>query len=321
MDSNTTTCLIMIWSDQAANALKLPFYICVIAASIHLLFWLNMIAYPTVRQRSMQWLYAYLGTDLFLLLRFFFLYVYRWWPLCIPNIVRIIICYCEAILDTYLNLLQSFILLALNICRYIQIVRNHDVYVYKQHMMIVIHFLVYILPLLYYIVSILCHWFILYRPYGDACDVDLASIAVQISFLTFSYLIPVSLTLIFLLLSLKFVRNTNGIQTEQIIIARLKYHRRLVIQSSVFYSLWLTLWSPYLLVFSFYRRNTIASNITQILSYISIALDPIVIAALDVRFLRAWHTSWNHLMRFLRPARVAPIGKEIVTNCQLNVQK
>jgi hypothetical protein len=281
----------MIWSEQATDIIKPLFSISIIAVIIHFLFWINLFAYPTVRQRSMQWLYAYLITDILLLIQFFFLYAYRWSSICLPHLLRLIICYCEAILDNYLNLLQSYILLALNICRYLQIARNYNIYRLKHHQIIASHFLIYILPIFYYIITILCHQLVLEKPKGDACDLLFTTITIQIIFLLFSHFIPVILTLAFLFLSLKHVRNIDGIRTQQIIDSQLKYHRQLLIQCIVFYSLWLLLWSPYLLLFPFYYRHSTTGSITQILSYVSIALDPIIIVSLDVRFLRAWHST------------------------------
>jgi hypothetical protein len=305
--NNESGCIVMIWSEEAADIIKPLFIICIIAAIIHFLFWINLIAYPTVRQRSMQWLYAYLATDLLLLVRFFFLYAYRWSPICVPHLLRTIICYCEAAFDSYFNLLQSYILLALNICRYLQVARNHNVYQLQHRKIIVCHFLIYLSPLLCYIIAIICRWLVLHRPDSDACDLFFTTITVQIIFLLLSYIIPITLTLVFLLLSLKYVRNVDGIRTQQIIDARLKYHRQLVIQSTVFYSFWLLSWSPYLLIFPFYYRHSMAGIITQILSYISLTFDPIVIAALDARFLQAWRSTLNHLRRYLRPRRIVPI--------------
>lgn len=304
--SDNDSCIVATWSEQAAQSLQPQVGICTGAAIVHLFFLLNLIAYPNVRNRSMQWLYAYLMTDLLLLTRFFLLYTYRWLSLCLPHLLYITICYCEAILDNYLNMLQSYILLALNVCRYLQINRNYDVYKFRQRTIAVCHCLIYSLPLVAYVVSVLCQWLILYDPENDACDVDMRSSVFETFFLLFSFFIPVVLTLTFLLLSLKHVRNTNGMQTEQIIAARLRYHRRLVIQSIVFYSVWLLLWAPFLLLFPFYYKHTLAGTLAQTLSYVGVALDPILIAALDVRLLQAWRSSWNRLLVCLRPAHVAP---------------
>ena len=265
-----------------------------IATINHLLFWLQFIVYPSVRQHSMQWLYAYLATDLLLLIQFFLLYVYRWWPICLPHSFHIIICYCEAIFDNYLNLLQSYILLALNICRYFQIAHSRNVYSSNRRIIITAHLLIYILPLFGHIVTILCGWLVLANPPGDACDLVSVSLTTQLLFLLFSYLIPVVLTLIFLLLCLNIIQNTHGIQTREIVDARLKHYRQLVVQAGVFYSLWLFLWSPHLLVFPFFHKSSTIGIIAQILSYIGVTIDPIVVAALDMRFLHAWKLTGDH---------------------------
>ncbi|CAF1219547.1 unnamed protein product [Adineta steineri] len=305
--NNKTDCEIVIWSQQATKIVKPIFYICILATIIHLLFWIQFIIYPTVRQRSMQWLYAYLVTDLLLLTRFFVFYAYRWWSMCVPYFLRTIMCYCEAIFDNYLNLIQSYILLALNICRYLQIVYNHNVYALNHRCIIIAHILIYFLPLISHIILIKGGWSNLDDPKDDACDLLPTSLSIRLVFLLFSYVIPVTLALIFLLLSLSHIHNTDGIQTQQIVDARLKYHRQLIIQSSVFYSVWLILWSPHLLVFPFYHKSTTIGSIAQILNYINITVDPIVIAALDIRFLHSWTWPGNFIDRRTRRQRSVPV--------------
>ncbi|CAF3852285.1 unnamed protein product [Rotaria sp. Silwood2] len=280
--------------------MKPLFYICILVTISHLLFRIQLKAFPVLHRRSMLWINAYLTTDLLLLIRFFLLYAYRWRPMCVLHFFHIIICYCEAIFDNYLNLLQSYILLALNICRYLQIAHNHNVYSSNRHTIIIVHFLIYFLPLFSHIIAIKFGWTILQNPPGDACDLLPISFAMKIIFLLLSYFILVMLTLVFLSLSLNYVRNTDGIRTQQIVDARQKYHCQLVIQSSVFYSLWIILWSPHILVFPFYYKNSTIGAIAQKLNYISITLDPIIIAALDVRFLQGWRLTGNYLKKYIR---------------------
>ncbi len=298
--NNDTDCEIILWSQQAAKIVKPIFYLCILATISHLLFWIQFIAYPSVRQRSMQWLYAYLVTDLLLIIWFFLFYAYRWSSICVPHLLRLIICYCEAIFDNYLNLLQSYILLALNICRYLQIAYNHNVYSLNRRTIVLAHFSIYILPLLGHIITIIYGWSVLDSPPGDACDLLPVSLTIRILFLLFSYFIPVTLTLVFLLLCLNYIHNTDDIRTQEIVDARLKHHRQLVVQSGVFYSLWLFLWSPHLLVFPFYHKSSTVGTVAQILNYISITVDPIVITTLDVRFLQAWRSTGDHLKRHIR---------------------
>lgn len=302
------------WSEQAAKAVQPLLYICVLATIIHVLFWLQLFTYPSVRQWSMQWAYAYLTTDLCLLVRFFLLYIYRSWSTCVSHLLRVVICYSEAIFDNYLNLLQSYILLALNICRYLQIVHNHNTYSSNRSMVLLAHILIYSLPLAGHLIAIRCHWTVLQSPPGDACDLIPVSLVVRIIFLLLSYFIPVILTLVFLCLSLRHIQNTDGIRTPQIVDARVKFHRHLLIQSGVFYSLWLLFWSPHLLVFPFYYKNSTVGMIAQILNYISITLDPIVIAALDVRFLKAWKSTGVRLQRQFSRRRHPLPGTERLPN-------
>jgi hypothetical protein len=312
--NNINDCEVILWSEQAARTVKPLFYICIVATIIHILFWIQLIAYPTVRRWSMQWLYAYLATDLLLLVRFFLLYAYRWWPICVSHFLRIIVCYSDAIFDNYLNLLQSYILLALNICRYLQIVHNHNVYSSNRYTIMIAHFFIYLLPLFGHIMAIKFGWAILQNPPGNTCDLLPVSLTIRIIFLLLSYFIPVILTLLFLFLCLNYVRNTDGIQTKEIVDARHKYHRQLVIQSSVFYSLWIILWSPHLLVFPFYYKNSRIGTIAQILNCISITLDPIIIAALDVRFLQAWKSTGDYLKRYIRRHRSIQVPIILSTN-------
>jgi hypothetical protein len=321
--NHSDDCDIIRWSEQGAKTVKPLLYICILASIIHVLFWIQLIAYPSVRQCSMQWLYAYLATDLLLLVRFFLLYAYRWWAKCVPYFLRTIICYCEAIFDNYLNLLQSYILLALNICRYLQIAHNYNVYSLNRRTIIFIHGLIYSLPLLGHILAIYFDWTILENPPGDACDLLPVTLIIRIIFLLFSYIIPVILTLVFLSLCLNYVRNTDGIKAQEIVNARHKYHRQLIIQSSVFYSLWIILWSPHLLLFPFYYKNSTVGTIAQILNYLNITLDPIIIAALDVRFLQEWKSTGDYLKKCIRRYRSIRVpviysaegtNEELVTN-------
>lgn len=312
--NNVTACELISWSQQAAKTTKPLFHICIIATIMHILFWIQAFIYPAAPRWSIQWLYAYLTTDLLLLARFFLIYVYRWWPICVPHLFHIIICYCEAIFDNYLNLLQSYILLALNICRYLQIAHNHNVYSSNRHTIIIAHILIYFLPLFSHIMAIQFGWTVLQSPPGDACDLLAISLTIRIMFLLFSYFIPVILTLVFLSLSLNYVRNTSGISTQKLVDARVKYYRQIVLQSTVFYSLWILLWSPHILVFPFYHKSSRIGIIAQKLNYISITFDPIVIAALDVRFLQRWRSTGAHLGRYLRRQQSIQVPVVVATN-------
>ena len=300
MIGNQSDCQVIYWSPQAAKTIQPLLYLSIVAAISHCLFWIQFIAYPSVRQSSMQWLYAYLITDLLLVARFFLQYAYRYSTVCVPDPLRTILCYLEAILDNYLNLIQSYILLALNICRYLQIAHNHNVYRSNRLAIAVAHLLIYSVPLLGHVLAIVCKWSVLQNPEGDACDLLPVSLSVRLLFLLFSYFIPVILTLVFLFLCLNYIHDTDGIRTQVIVDARLKHHRQLVVQSCVFYSLWLIFWSPHLLFFPFGLHNTQPGTIGQILHCISIIVDPIIITIFDTRFLQAWKATSDHFKLYLQ---------------------
>ena len=190
--SNQTHCEVVFWSTQAIDTLQPIFFICGVAAFNHLLFWIQFLVYPSVRQRSMQWLYAYLTTDVLLLSRFFLLHAYRWSGACVPHLLRTLICYCEAIFDNYLNVLQSYILLALNVCRYLQIAHQHNVYSSSGGAIVAAHSLIYVLPLVSHVVAIVFGWSVLQSPAGDACDLLASSFVVRVAFLLLTYLVPVA---------------------------------------------------------------------------------------------------------------------------------
>lgn len=117
---NDTCNLTLLWSQTSIDSRRPLLYVCLIASIMHILFWLQVAFFPTLQQKSMQWLYAYLITDILLLIRFFFAFiVHTMSQECIYNrIWFLFVCYTEGIVDNYLNTLEGYILLGLNICRY-----------------------------------------------------------------------------------------------------------------------------------------------------------------------------------------------------------
>ncbi|CAF1557818.1 unnamed protein product [Rotaria sp. Silwood1] len=96
--------------------------------------------------------------------------------------------------------------------------------------------------------------------------------------------------------SIHHVHLTSVLQsTQHHVSAREKYHRSLVIQFFCFYFIWGILLSPYVIIFqvSFRQQNVI--NVVTLLSLVEIACDPIIVAALDIRFWRQWRKLGVHL--------------------------
>ena len=64
-------CTPLVWSPTTSDALGPTVSVCAIALFIHTIFWIQVLIVSTLRERTMMWLYAYLSTDYFLLIRFF----------------------------------------------------------------------------------------------------------------------------------------------------------------------------------------------------------------------------------------------------------
>ena len=159
-DTNTTCPLSLLWSSSVIDSQRPALYVCIIAAITHTCFWLQLVFCPALRKKSMQWLYAYLATDILLLFRFFLLYiVHTVSHECVPNFIwSTFVCYFEAIVDNYLNTLEVYILLALNICRYAQIAHSRNVYTTDMHAVIFAHLVIYLIPLIIYFIQISVDW-------------------------------------------------------------------------------------------------------------------------------------------------------------------
>ncbi|CAF2964201.1 unnamed protein product [Rotaria sp. Silwood2] len=299
-------CTTLTWSSITADELSPTIVVCSIAVVIHIIFWIQLIPFSSLRKKNLIWLYSYLITDFFLLTRFFIMYSMRHWRVCLYPTLRMILCYWEASSKFYTNTVQSYILLALNVCRCAQIIFNRNVFVQNPRLIILTHLLIYILPALNVIIQFLGAWTQLWRKAGEACDIQYVSLSVQIFNLFFVYIIPVTLSLIIIGICIRHVSSIRGIRSQQIINLRRKYKRTLLTQTIIFYSIWLALWSPNLLAFQFINVNTQPGIYTSLLNYIEIAMDPILVATIDVRFFHSWRIVWRKI-KARRQRTVAPV--------------
>jgi hypothetical protein len=239
----------------------------------------------------MQWLYAYLATDILLLFRFFSTFIVHTISYdCTPSRAwYFFICYFEAGVDNYLNILEVYILLALNLCRYVQIVRNKNVYVTNPRLLTLAHVVIYLIPLIFFIIQFFIGWAKLVQFPGDSCDISYENVCSQIINIIIAFVLPIGLNILVIFLSIRHVHLTSRLNRAQHhVSAREKYHRSLVIQFLVFYTVWLSLWSPNIIVYQFTSGASTASFVASLLNYIEISLDPIIVGALDVRFYQAW---------------------------------
>jgi hypothetical protein len=298
MSNKTTvsTCIVLTWSSDTADVRGGTLYVCSIAIPIHVVFWIQLLFYSSVRQRGMIWLYIYLLTDLFLLFRFFLFYGQRISNVCVPRTARVYLCYFEAASKIYTSVIQSYILLGLNVSRYIQIVHNRNVYIKHIRLLILSNLIIFTLPFLNIAIQFIINWTKLSKQLGGLCGIVYSSVYVQIYNLIIVYIIPVSLNLLFLGLCIRHINSTGNIRNQQIINNRRRFHRTILTQSILFYTIWIILWSPFVLSFQFINVNSLVAIITSMLNYVQVAIDPAIVAVIDIRFLKAWKKTFQKIL-------------------------
>ena len=243
----------------------------------------------------MVWLFVYLITDYLLLSRFFILYGIRVAGLCLDTTSRDILCYFEASSKFYMNTVQSYLMLAFNICRYAQIVSNRNVYIEKPRWIWVGHLLIGVLPIVNDAIQFVTKQAQISRRRGGSCDIQYVSVPIQVFNVLVTFVIPVSISLIVIALDIRHVSSVRGVTSEQIINLRRKRQRTLLLQTIAFYSIWLIFWSPDIIAFQFINVNSDPAIFTSLLSYLGIMIDPIIISILDIRFLTPWRIVWNRI--------------------------
>ncbi|CAF2544562.1 unnamed protein product [Rotaria sp. Silwood2] len=293
----STSCIIFDWSTGNVRSSEPIVIVSIIAVIIHSIFWIQVLAWSSLRQRNMMWLYAYLVTSFLLLSRFFILYGIHRSDVCLFTTFRTVLCYFEATWKFYINTMQSYLLLAFNICRYMHIVLNRNIYTEKPRLIVLIHFLIYTLPALNLMIPFLADWIRIRRGTDGSCDIIYLSLTVQIFNLFVIYIIPLLTNIIILGLGIRHVSSIRGVVSEQVILYRRRRQRILLLKAVAFYSIWLILWSPDTLACQFIDVNSDPGVFTSLLSYIEIALDPILITIIDIRFLTKLRTLWKKIKR------------------------
>ena len=322
------------WTPSAAQDRRTSFNVCIIALVVHGLFWLQLLFSSSVRQKSMQWIYAYLILDLLLLWRFLFVYIVRILPSdCEPNkIWASFVCFLDGAVDNYLNTLQVYILLALNFCRYVQIAYNRNVYTHHVRLLIGAHGIIYALPMLI-IIQLFFDWAQLIEMARDSCDVDFTNVYARTLNVIVTFALPIGLNILVILASVHHIRLMARLRLiGHRASAREKYNQSLIIQFLAFYVVWFSLWSPNLIVYQVTSGQTGLTTIVRLLNFIEIVLDPLIVAALDVRFWQLWRRLYlklienclrgcNLFARKVRPITIEPPIRTIERQGEASIWK
>jgi hypothetical protein len=240
-------------------------------------------------------------TDILLLFQFFFTFIVRTTSneCTSSRSWSLFVCYFEALTNNYLNILEAYILLALNLCRYLQIAYNRNVYATHVHLLTLTHVAIYLFPVISLIIQLSVGWTsVEYR--NDSCNVAYTGISIQIINVIFAFGLPISFNILVIYASIRHVHlNSRLRRAQHHVSASEKYHRSLTIQFFIFYTVWLSLWSPYIIVFQLGIGNNNILAITQLLNSIETDLDPMIIGALDVRFRKVWRDIWKSVKKKL----------------------
>jgi hypothetical protein len=161
------------------------------------------------------------------------------------------------------------------------------------------HLAMYLSTLVSIVIQLLTSWTKVDMSNITACVVTYTNIYIQIFNIITAFALPIGLNIIMIYASVRHVRLASTLQrTQHHVSAREKYNRSLVIQFLAFYIIWVALWSPNVIVYQVGIGGNITS-IVRLLNFIEIALDPFIIAALDIRFYRAWQACWVYVKRGL----------------------
>ena len=271
------------WDSQTQSLNNIILGISIVAFILHCNIWLQLFIQKTKFNLSFMLILSYSSTDILIVIYYLIAYSIRIrsWITITP-----IFCYSEAYLIFFLNLFESFCLTTLNIARYWQIVHNQDVYKFHRRKIQLIPIFITCLILLNFSVQHLFGWCIVTKDVGSSCSLHYTNIFVQIWNIAVILAMPIIISLFLLYRALFYIRT---IHIEQTIIHH-NHHRQLIVHTSIFYSIWLCLWFPLILI-TFLNVNQINQWVVfigSIANTIEIAIDPMISFFIDKRFARIW---------------------------------
>jgi hypothetical protein len=162
-----------------------------------------------------------------------------------------------------------------------------------------------LLTLLFFFIQFVFGWTQLNEYVKDRCQISYTNIYIQVFNIIIGFALPIILNILVIYISVRDIHLKSRLQRGvHHVSAREKYHRSLVIQFIIFYNIWLGLWSPNVIVFQVSINSVNITNIVGLLNFIEIALDPIIIGALDVRFWQVWKKIWKSIRSKLFANRI-----------------
>ena len=264
------------------------FTISIFAAISHCSIWFQIILHKTKFDLSFIFSLGYIAGDIFVLISSFINYAIR---------TRTMLggtrsfCYFEAYSIFIFNLLQSYDLALLNICRYYQIVRNQNIYENHRRILISISIIIPLLILCNLFIQDRLGWSMLLDVPGASCSILYMNIFIRIWNLTIILLLPITTGFCMLVRALYFLKNFHA---QQVMVQR-NHHHHLIVHSLIFYSIWFVLWSPLIVVifFDIDDRNDYVAFAAMTATTLEVFSDPFLAYFLDKRFSRVWKKSFR----------------------------
>ncbi|UJR11710.1 hypothetical protein I4U23_015891 [Adineta vaga] len=268
--------------------------ITLVGVFLHSSLWFQLFFHKIKFDLSFIFALGYVSTDIFLLSGYLVQYGIR-------STARTrtwqISCYFEAYFMLFFNILESFYLTCLNLCRYWQIVRNESIYVkYPRHVLLL--FLT--IPIFILINMIVEHemkWCVVIEEAGSSCSVAFNSVTIRVWNLTVLFALPIIISFTSLILCLIFIKKTH----PQQILVRRNHHRRLIYRFFIFYTIWIILWGPF--VFLVHLRMETVDNQTNFIVAIGnvaeMSIDGVLVCALHKRYEMAWKKTYDAILERL----------------------
>jgi len=138
-------------------------------------------------------------------------------------------------------------------------------------------------------------WCLVTEISGESCTLRYTNIVIRVWNMCVILITPLVISFCMLYRALYFLQNSHA---QQVILRR-NHHRQLIIHSCIFYSIWLSLWSP-LMIISYLGVDAINESIvfvSLVANTFEILIDPIISIFLDKRFAQAWKKFYQSIYR------------------------
>ena len=191
----------------------------IVAFVIHFIFWLQVFTHRVLRQMSMLWVYNYLFTDMLLLIQLFIEYaVHTSMRNCVSYLLFKISCILEAYTGIYMAILEAYMLVCLNISRYLLIVKNYNLSARYRISVLIFNGFIYIVGLCFYAIQANGLKLIDIHPHYQtlSCHLRYPDIKTQIGNLLIVLIIPIGLNIYFVTLTTIHVRQSQQAARSQV---------------------------------------------------------------------------------------------------------